>query len=158
MELRDVFTFCIRERQVGRRPVVNFKITPRKIRFTLVSSISTALDFTLLLIITSFGLPLIAANFISTSTSFVFSFFASKKYAFKTPDHHIKHEAMKFILVTLTGIWIIQPLIIWPLEPFIRGFGIHGVLVIISAKLIASLATFTWNYLFYTRLVFNKKN
>lgn len=137
--------------------MVNFKITPRKIRFTLVSSISTAIDFTLLIIITSLGLPLIAANFISTSTSFVFSFFASKKYAFRTPDHHIQREAVQFILVTLAGIWIIQPLIMWPLEPFIRGLGIHGFLVIVFAKLIASLATFTWNYLFYTRLVFNKK-
>lgn len=138
--------------------MINFKLTPRKLRFTLVSSISTTLDFILLLTITSFGLPLITANFMSTSTSFIFSFFASKKYAFKTPDHHIKHEAFKFILVTLTGIWVIQPLIIWPLEPFIRDFGIHGILVVIIAKLIASLATFTWNYLFYTRLVFNKKN
>lgn len=137
--------------------MVNLKITPRKIRFTLVSTISTALDFTLLLIITSLGLPIIAANFISTSISFVFSFFASKKFAFKTPDHHVKHEAVKFLVVTLTGIWLIQPLIIWPLEPFIRSLGIHGILVIVFAKLIASLATFTWNYLFYTRLVFNKK-
>lgn len=137
--------------------MINFKITPRKIRFTLVSSISTALDFTLLLIITSLGLPLIAANFISTSISFIFSFFASKKYAFRTPDHHIQREAVQFIIVTLIGIWIIQPLIMWPLEPFIRGFGIHGLLVIVLAKLLASLATFIWNYLFYTRVVFNKK-
>lgn len=137
--------------------MINFKITPRKVRFTLVSSISTTLDFTLLIMITSLGLPMIAANFISTSISFVFSFFASKKYAFRTPDHHIQREAVQFILVTLAGIWVLQPLIIWPLEPFIRSFDIHGVLVIIFAKLIASLATFIWNYLFYTRVVFNKK-
>lgn len=136
--------------------MINFKITPRKIRFTLVSSISTAIDFAILLTITSLGIPIIAANFVSTSISFVFSFFASKRFAFKTPDQHVKHEVIKFILVTLTGIWVIQPLIIWPLEPIIRGFGIHGILVVIFAKLIASLATFTWNYLFYTRLVFNK--
>jgi len=137
--------------------MVNFKITPRKIRFGLVSSISTAIDFTLLLTITSFGMPLLIANFISSSTSFIFSFFASKKYAFRTPDHHIQREAILFIIITLTGIWIIQPLIMWPLEPFIKHLGVHGVLVVIIAKLTASLATFIWNYLFYTRLVFNKK-
>jgi putative flippase GtrA len=119
--------------------------------------ISTAIDFSILLTLTSFGFSLIGANFISTSTSFIFSFFASKKYAFRTPDHHIQHEAIKFIIVTLCGIWIIQPLIMWPLEPLIRGFGVHGILAIILAKLIASAATFIWNYLFYTRLVFNKK-
>ncbi len=138
--------------------MVNFKITPRKIRFGLVSSISTAIDFTILLVVTGlFHLPLIGGNFISTSTSFIFSFFASKKFAFKTPDHHIKNEALKFIIVTLSGIWLLQPALMWLLEPVIRDFGITGVLVIIIAKLIASLATFTWNYLFYTRLVFNKK-
>lgn len=138
--------------------MVNFKITPRKIRFSLVSMISTAIDFLILITLTSlFSLPLIGANFISTSTSFIFSFFASKKYAFKTPDHHIKHEAIKFVLVTLSGIWMLQPLLIWQLEPVIRNFGVKGVSVIIIAKLIASLATFIWNYLFYTRIVFNKK-
>jgi putative flippase GtrA len=137
--------------------MVNFKITPRKIRFGLVSSISTALDFTILISLTNLGLPLIAANFVSSSISFVFSFFASKKYAFRTPDHHIQREAVMFIIVTLTGIWVIQPLIMWPIEPFIRSFGIHGFFVVVIAKLTASLATFIWNYLFYTRLVFNKK-
>lgn len=138
--------------------MVNFKITPRKIRFSLVSSISTAIDFSILLVLTSiFHLPLIGGNFISTSISFVFSFFASKKYAFKTPDHHIKHEALKFILVTLSGIWILQPALMWLIEPIIRDFGVTGVLIIIIAKLLASIATFTWNYLFYTRVVFNKK-
>lgn len=139
--------------------MVNFKITPRKIRFSLVSMISTAIDFTILLLLTSLlHIPLVGGNFISTSISFVFSFFASKKFAFRTPDHHIKHEALKFILVTFSGIWVLQPLLIWQLEPIIRDFGAAGVSVIIIAKLIASLATFIWNYLFYTRIVFNKKN
>jgi putative flippase GtrA len=137
--------------------MVNFKITPRKIRFGLVSSISTAIDFAILLTVTGLGTPLLIANFISTSTSFIFSFFASKKFAFKTPDRHIKHEAAKFIVVTLFGIWAIQPLIMWPLEPFIRSFGLEGFLIVVIAKLIASTATFIWSYLFYTRLVFNKK-
>ena len=136
----------------------NLKITPRKLRFSLVSTISTAIDFAILLSLTGLlHIPLIGANFISTSTSFIFSFFASKKYAFKTPDHHIKHEAVKFVLVTLSGIWIIQPLLMWPLEPLIQSLGVRGALAVIIAKLIASLATFIWNYLFYTRIVFNKK-
>lgn len=156
MELRPVLPISI-STQSGIA-MVNFKITPRKLRFSLVSSISTAIDFTILLLITGlFHIPLIGGNFISTSTSFIFSFFASKKFAFKTPDHHIKHEALKFILVTLSGIWLLQPFLMWLLEPIIRDFGIKGTLVIIVAKLIASLATFTWNYLFYTRIVFNKK-
>lgn len=137
--------------------MVNLKLTPRKIRFSIVSSSATAIDFAILLTLVHFGAHIIMANFISTSISFVFNFFASKKYAFKTPDRQIKREAVLFVIITLFGIWVIQPLIIWPLEPLIADFGIHGLLVATSAKLVASLATFIWNYLLYTRVVFKKK-
>lgn len=129
----------------------------RKIRFSLVSSIATAIDFSLLLFITSFGLGTITANYISSSIAFVFSFFANKKFAFRTPNHHIKREAVLFIIVTLTGIWLLQPLIIWKIEDmFDQSFQPTWLLVII-AKVVASFVTFIWNYFFYTRLVFKKK-
>ena len=129
----------------------------RKIRFSLVSSIATANDFSLLLFITSFGLGTITANYISSSIAFVFSFFANKKFAFRTPNHHIKREAVLFIIVTLTGIWLLQPLIIWKIEDmFDQSFQPTWLLVII-AKVVASFVTFIWNYFFYTRLVFKKK-
>ena len=129
----------------------------RKIRFSLVSSIATAIDFSLLLFITSFGLGTITANYISSSIAFVFSFFANKKFAFRTPDHHIKREAVLFIIVTLTGIWLLQPLIIWKIEDmFDQSFQPTWLLVII-AKVVASFVTFIWNYFFYTRLVFKTK-
>jgi putative flippase GtrA len=137
---------------------INWKITPRKIRFSLISSLATAIDFSILLTLTTFGLPLIVANLISTSISFVFSFFGSKKFAFRTADHHISREAVQFIVVTLFGIWIIQPLIIWPAEGLLQTLGLRGVMVVVVAKLTASLATFFWNYLWYTRLVFKKIN
>ena len=129
----------------------------RKIRFSLVSSVATAIDFSLLLFITSFGLGTITANYISSSIAFVFSFFANKKFAFRTPNHHIKREAVLFIIVTLTGIWLLQPLIIWKIEDmFDQSFQPIWLLVII-AKAVASFVTFIWNYFFYTRLVFKKK-
>lgn len=137
---------------------INWKITPRKIRFSLVSSVATAIDFSILLTLTTFGLPLIIANLISTSISFVFSFFGSKKFAFKTADHHLSREARQFIIITLFGIWVIQPLIIWPTEGLLSDLGIRGVMIVVIAKLIASLATFFWNYLWYTRLVFSRKD
>ena len=137
---------------------INWKITPRKIRFSLVSFSATTIDFTILLTLTTLGLPLIVANLISTSISFVFSFFASKKYAFRTPDHHISREAVQFVVITLFGIWVIQPLIIWPVEGILHHWHLHGTIVVVVAKLTASLATFFWNYLWYTRLVFSKKD
>lgn len=137
---------------------INWKITPRKIRFSLVSSLATAIDFSILLTLTTFGTSLIVANLISTSISFVFSFFASKKFAFRTADHHFSREAIQFIVITLFGIWVIQPLIIWPAEILLQNAGVQGVMIVVIAKLTASLATFFWNYLWYTRLVFSKKD
>lgn len=129
----------------------------RKIRFSLVSSIATGIDFSLLLFLTSFGMATITANYISSSISFIFSFFANKKFAFRTPDHHIKREAVLFIIVTLTGIWLLQPLIIWKIEDTFDQ-SVHPTwLVVIIAKIVASFVTFIWNYYFYTRLVFKKK-
>jgi putative flippase GtrA len=99
----------------------------------------------------------ITANYISSSISFIFSFFANKKFAFRTPDHHIKREAVLFIIVTLTGIWLLQPLIIWKIEDTFDQ-SVHPTwLVVIIAKIVASFVTFIWNYYFYTRLVFKKK-
>jgi putative flippase GtrA len=136
---------------------MTMRVTPRKIRFSLVSSIATTIDFSLLLLFTSFGMATITANYISSSISFVFSFFANKKFAFRTPDHHIKREAVLFIIVTLTGIWLLQPLIIWKIEDTFDQ-SVHPTwLVVVIAKIVASFVTFIWNYLFYTRLVFKKK-
>jgi len=136
---------------------MTMRVTPRKIRFSLVSSVATAIDFSLLLLFTSSGMATITANYISSSIAFVFSFFANKKFAFRTPDHHIKREAVLFVIVTLTGIWLLQPLIIWKIEDTFDQ-SIHPTwLLVIIAKIVASFVTFIWNYLFYTRLVFKKK-
>lgn len=136
---------------------MTMRVTPRKIRFSLVSSVATAIDFSLLLLLTSFGMATITANYISSSLAFVFSFFANKKFAFRTPDHHIKREAVLFIIVTLTGIWLLQPLIIWKIEDTLDQSIYPTWLVVVVAKVIASFVTFIWNYYFYTRLVFKKK-
>lgn len=132
-------------------------ITPKKIRFSLVSISATAIDFGVLFLVTSLsGLSLIRANYISAFCGFICSFFANKKFTFKTPRHRVKREVVLYIIITLIGIWIIQPLIIWPVEILLRTAGWHGLIVILTAKVIASLVTFIWNYFGYSRIVFKK--
>lgn len=129
-----------------------------KIRFAIVGGANTALDFGLLLILTNlFGLPSIAANYISTSLSFVFSFFVNKSFTFKSKTGNVKKQFLLFIAVTIVGLWIIQPLIIWAIESLLKPLGWDANVVLITAKLIATLASLTWNYLFYSRLVFKKE-
>lgn len=129
-----------------------------KIRFAIVGGANTALDFGILLILTNLlGLPSIAANYISTSLSFVFSFFVNKSFTFKSKSGNVKKQFALFIAVTIVGLWIIQPLIIWGIESILKPLGWDQNLVLITAKLVATLASLVWNYLFYSRLVFKKE-
>jgi len=61
-------------------------------RFAIVGTANTIIDFGLLFLLTFLGLPKLAANTVSTGTAFVFSFFANKKYTFKSTSKNIKYE------------------------------------------------------------------
>ena len=129
-----------------------------KIRFAIVGGANTALDFGILLILTNlFGVNSIAANYISTSLSFVFSFFVNKSFTFKSNTGNVKKQFALFIIITIIGLWIIQPVIIWGVKNLIQPLNWNETLVLIVAKLIATVASLIWNYLFYSRLVFKKE-
>ena len=126
----------------------------QKARFGLVGSMSTAIDFGLLFFFRSFGFPSVGANVISTTTAFLFSFTANKKYTFKTQGTNVKRELMLFTIVTLFGLWVIQSIVIWLLEPRIEALGVTSNMSLLAAKLIATGVTLVWNYYLYSRVVF----
>lgn len=126
----------------------------QKARFGLVGSMSTAIDFGLLFFFRSFGLPSVGANVISTTTAFLFSFTANKKYTFKTQGTNVKRELMLFTIVTLFGLWVIQSIVIWLLESRIEALGVTSNMSLLAAKLIATGVTLVWNYYLYSRVVF----
>ena len=62
-----------------------------KLRFTIVGSINTVIDFSILFTLaTLFNVPKELANFVSTFVAFLFSFFANKKYTFKSTSKNLK--------------------------------------------------------------------
>ena len=118
--------------------------------------INTALDFGLLFVFKSLGLPVAFANILSTTIAFVFSFFANKNYTFKSSETNIVREMVLFVIVTLFGLWVLQTGVIWltlPLCSELLGSTDRGLL---AAKLIATVVSMTWNYILYDRLVFKK--
>ena len=117
----------------------------QKIRFLLVGGTNTAIDFGLLFILNSFGLPRVSSNTISTGVAFIFSFFANRNFTFSANSGNIKKQMTLFIIVTLFGLWVIQPIIISLISNLLVG------------KIIATAVTLVWNYLFYSRLVFRKE-
>jgi putative flippase GtrA len=125
-----------------------------KLRFGTVGAANTAIDFGLLFILRSLGLPVISANIISTTVAFCFSFFANKKYTFRSTGGNVKRELLMFVVVTLFGLWILQTaviqLVLWPLHTTALP---HETSLLI-AKVIATLVSLVWNYVMYSRVVF----
>lgn len=128
-----------------------------KLRFTIVGSINTALDFSILFILTMlFNIPKELANFMSTSVSFLFSFFANKKYTFKSTSKNLKKQFLLFTTVTLFGLWVIQTIIIAATTPVFTNLGVNRPAALLISKLIATVASLIWNYTLYSRVVFKK--
>lgn len=126
-------------------------------RFAIVGTINTAIDFGLLFLLTFLGLPKIAANTVSTGSAFVFSFFANKKYTFKSTNKNIKYEIISFIIITLFGLWVLQNGIIWLITPLIKNIVSQEQLALFATKLLATTVSLVWNYCLYDKVVFKKE-
>jgi putative flippase GtrA len=127
-----------------------------KVRFIIVGGANTALDFLLLFLFTGLGIDRILANYFSTSIALVFSFFANREFTFKNTTGDARRQFVLFLVVTLIGLWVLQPIIIWvgtlALEPYIA----NDELSLFITKLVATVASLIWNYLLYSRLVFKR--
>ena len=128
-----------------------------KLRFTIVGSINTVIDFSILFTLTTlFNVPKELANFISTFVAFLFSFFANKKYTFKSTSKNLKKQFLLFTVVTLFGLWVIQTIIITAITPVFTNLGVNKPAALLISKLIATIASLIWNYTLYSRVVFKK--
>jgi putative flippase GtrA len=127
-----------------------------KLRFAVVGGANTALDFILLFLFVNLGVNKIVANYFSTSISLIFSFFANKSFTFKDKSAHAKKQFGLFLLVTISGLWILQPIIIWSVSAVLESTIQNESVLLFIAKLIATVASLIWNYSLYSRLVFKK--
>jgi len=126
------------------------------LRFAVVGGFNTAIDFVILFILVALGLPSIASNFLSTSAALIFSFFANKKFTFKDGGKNTNLQFVYFLIITMFGLWVIQPVIIWSTESTIGHWAINSYIVLLIGKVLANTATLIWNYLLYRKFVFKK--
>lgn len=125
-----------------------------KLRFAFIGGINTAIDFGILFLLHGVGLNKYIANIISTSAAFIFSFFANRAFTFKSKGS-AKKQFIPFLIVTMTGLWILQPVIIWlTLQPLGQ---LNESVALFIAKLTATIASLIWNYILYSRFVFKEK-
>jgi putative flippase GtrA len=127
-----------------------------KIRFIIVGGVNTALDFGILFFLTFLGLDKIVANYFSTGVALIFSFFANKSFTFKHKEGNAKKQFILFLVITLFGLWVIQPIIIWGSTTLLASYVPNEAINLFVAKLIATVASLIWNYILYSRIVFKK--
>jgi putative flippase GtrA len=140
--------------------------------FSLVGIANTLLDFTVLnLLMILIGLPLLAANLIATTVAMCFSYVCSRYWVFNGAGTSTKRSLPMFIATTLTGLYVIQSLIIilltevatfpgqWAVA--VAGWiGLSGLassfIIANTNKLIATVASAVWNFILYRRFVFRE--
>ncbi len=128
-----------------------------KVKFIFVGGANTAIDFVILFGLTFLGVDKIVANFFSTSVALVFSFFVNKSFTFKNETKNAKKQFALFLVITLFGLWVIQPLVILGVTSLTESFITNSAISLFIAKLVATVASLIWNYIFYSRIVFKKE-
>lgn len=128
----------------------------QKIRFVIVGGLNTVLDFALLFLFVNLGINKFIANYLSTGISMVFSFFVNKSFTFKHKEGNAKKQFVLFLVITIAGLWVIQPIVIWIVTGMISPFLDNSQVILFIAKVIATGASLVWNYLLYSKLVFKK--
>lgn len=128
----------------------------QKVRFAAVGAINTTVDFVILFgLVGLFHVPVLAANIVSTSTALAVSYMLNKRAVFREEGTHDSRQILLFIVVTLSGLWILQGLTISATRAVIwMVTGIDNTFMLLPAKLLASGVTLVWNYMWYSRVVF----
>lgn len=131
-----------------------------KVRFITVGVINTLVDFSILLSLSLLlNFPVFLANVVSTSCALAVSYLLNKKAVFDSDAKHTVRQVVLFVIVTLTGLWVLQTLTILGVSALITSYvsGIDTALAVVIGKVIATVVSLTWNYVWYSRVVFKKE-
>ncbi len=126
-------------------------------KFGSVGLLNTLIDFGLFGLLSGpVGLHYIAANIISTGVALTFSFTLHGQHTFRS--RLTKKKAVTFLIVTLIGLWILQPIVIAGMHPALSA--LPNVLELenaqlLAAKIFATIVSTIWNYILYKYLVFS---
>jgi putative flippase GtrA len=127
-----------------------------KLRFALVGGANTAIDFGILFGLVFLGVDKLVANFFSTGIAFIFSFYVNRSFTFKSTGGNTKKQFGLFLVITLFGLWVIQPVIIAFVAWLLASSNLSKPIILLAGKLLATVATLIWNYVLYSRYVFKK--
>lgn len=134
-----------------------------KVRFILVGITNTAIDFGLFNLLVLFGMDIVPANIIATGVAVAASYLMNKRTVFKDTAQHSASQIALFLLITLTGVWLIQTVVMVHVlgflqsEFFARTHSLLAWFLQNVAKAVGVAAGALWNYIGYSRLVFKSE-
>lgn len=125
-------------------------------RFALVGVVNTLIDFGLFAVLTAAGVGVLPANTVSTSAGMAFSFFVNRAWSFRS-ERPARETVVPFLAVTLFGLWVLHPLVIWGTAAVGRHYGYEGAEVLWLGKAAAIAVGLVWNFTWYDRVVFKQQ-
>ena len=128
----------------------------KKLRFGLVGVLNTLVDVVAYGVLVATGLNFYIANIISTTLGMVCSFSLNRSFTFRATSGNRLRQIGLFLVVTLFGLWVIQPAVIYLTTGLANAaFGfLPDHLLAIVPKGFATVASLVWNYVWYNRVVF----
>lgn len=128
----------------------------KQFKFAAVGALNTTIDFLIFILLAAFGMMPIFANIISTSCGMVCSFILNRSFVFGPSSAKAHHEILKFLLITLSGLWIIQSAVIFSSNTLLNSlFSIDsGIIMNTISKILATGVSLVWNYYWYKNYVF----
>ena len=128
-----------------------------KVRFAAVGVLNTCVDIGLYALLLPLLSSILLSNTLSTTAGLLTSYTLNRKFTFNSRGNK-KREIILFLAVTLTGLWILQPLVIFVstklLEHTVSEFYSYSLVSILLPKLFATSVTLIWNYLLYKKYIF----
>lgn len=120
------------------------------VSFGIIGVINTVVDIGSYTALITAHVPLAAAIFLSTSLGLICSYTLNLRFTFEHQKATTR-SAISFVTVTLFGLWIIQPAVIFGLTAI---FSLDNTSELVMAKLLGTVVTMIWNFLWYKNRVF----
>lgn len=134
--------------------------------FGLIGVFNTVFDMALYVLVQHLSGSIILANIVATSAALIGSYLLNSKLTFKAKKWTIKGFAL-FILVTIFGLWVLQTGVILLLTPFVAKVPemlwhlfrpLEGIAKTLAPKVVATVVTVVWNYIWYNGVIFKDKS
>jgi putative flippase GtrA len=124
-------------------------------RFAVVGVVNTLIDLVLFTVLIALGAGVLVANTVSTSAGMSFSFVVNRAWSFQS-DRPARETVVPFVAVTLVGLWVLHPLVIFSTAAIGHHYGFEGDEVLWVGKLAAIAVGLVWNFTWYDRVVFKQ--